>query len=62
MTWLGLGLGLGLGSGLGLDVEQSDPAALEPRAQLADARAGVRASAVLVDAAERAAQSKHVRK
>ena len=41
-------------------VEQGDPAALEPRAQLGDARAGVRASAVLVDAAERAAHQVEV--
>ena len=34
--------------------------ALEPRAQLGDARAGVRASAVLVDAAERAAHQVEV--
>ena len=36
-------------------VEQGDMAAFEPRAQLGDALAGVGASAVLVDAAERAA-------
>ena len=36
-------------------VEQGDMTAFEPRAQLGDALAGVGASAVLVDAAERAA-------